>query len=273
MKRVKTVKEVGIRHSLLLVGLVLVSAGAQAAVLPKITVTGFIGNSVTAEDVALQHNLNSWFGKAYTLEMTIDAVGVVGTVAPLDPNYPGLVLNKWAPVQVSHSLIIDGVLVSASAANYASVETFNNFTVPSGLPGGVPPGFVAGNTYDSYLVSTDGVGFGCVDGACDSPDDIHENFWMTPQYVWDTSQVDAIADNNLPNVLSGAPYFTQGFGFMQINFEQWSETGGAMSAGFIYSSVTSMTVTAVPEAETYAMMLAGLGLVGFMVKRRKQVEA
>jgi hypothetical protein len=29
----------------------------------------------------------------------------------------------------------------------------------------------------------------------------------------------------------------------------------------------------VPEAETYAMMLAGLGLVGFMAKRRKQIAA
>ena len=29
------------------------------------------------------------------------------------------------------------------------------------------------------------------------------------------------------------------------------------------------TVAAVPEAETYAMMLAGLGLVGFMAKRRR----
>ncbi|MEQ1592638.1 MAG: PEP-CTERM sorting domain-containing protein [Thiobacillaceae bacterium] len=31
----------------------------------------------------------------------------------------------------------------------------------------------------------------------------------------------------------------------------------------------SYTVAAVPEADTYAMMLAGLGLVGFMVSRRK----
>lgn len=31
------------------------------------------------------------------------------------------------------------------------------------------------------------------------------------------------------------------------------------------------TVGAVPEASTYGMMLAGLGLVGFAVRRRKQV--
>lgn len=37
------------------------------------------------------------------------------------------------------------------------------------------------------------------------------------------------------------------------------------SAGGIYSGV----LTAVPEADTYAMMLAGLGLIGFTVMRRR----
>ncbi|WP_374049964.1 FxDxF family PEP-CTERM protein [Nitrosomonas sp. sh817] len=32
-------------------------------------------------------------------------------------------------------------------------------------------------------------------------------------------------------------------------------------------------VTPVPEPETYAMLLAGLGLVGFMARRRKAVVA
>jgi hypothetical protein len=36
--------------------------------------------------------------------------------------------------------------------------------------------------------------------------------------------------------------------------------------------VPILRVTAVPEAETYAMLLAGLGLVGFIVRRRKQTS-
>jgi hypothetical protein len=35
----------------------------------------------------------------------------------------------------------------------------------------------------------------------------------------------------------------------------------------------SIDVAAVPEPETYAMMLAGLGLIGFAVRRRKQKAA
>jgi len=37
------------------------------------------------------------------------------------------------------------------------------------------------------------------------------------------------------------------------------------------STLTYSVAAAVPEAETYAMMLAGLGLVGFMVRRRKSI--
>ncbi|MRW89131.1 PEPxxWA-CTERM sorting domain-containing protein [Duganella sp. FT80W] len=36
-----------------------------------------------------------------------------------------------------------------------------------------------------------------------------------------------------------------------------------------YAKVTYNYVSAVPEPETYAMLLAGLGLVGMMARRRK----
>jgi hypothetical protein len=37
-----------------------------------------------------------------------------------------------------------------------------------------------------------------------------------------------------------------------------------------YAKFDNVLVTAVPEADTYAMLLAGLGLVGYTVSRRKR---
>jgi PEP-CTERM motif len=35
---------------------------------------------------------------------------------------------------------------------------------------------------------------------------------------------------------------------------------------------SAMAVATIPEPETYAMLLAGLGLVGFVARRRKQIS-
>ncbi len=44
------------------------------------------------------------------------------------------------------------------------------------------------------------------------------------------------------------------------------------SGPWLYMRADQLHITAVPEASTYAMMLAGLGLVGAMTWRRKQAE-
>jgi len=45
------------------------------------------------------------------------------------------------------------------------------------------------------------------------------------------------------------------------------------SGPWLYTRADQLQITAVPEASTYAMMLAGLGLVGAITGRRKQAEA
>jgi hypothetical protein len=54
-----------------------------------------------------------------------------------------------------------------------------------------------------------------------------------------------------------------------INDISFKTIGSASNEQF-YMGAVDATVSAVPEPSTYALMLAGLGLVGFMARRRKQ---
>jgi PEP-CTERM motif len=55
--------------------------------------------------------------------------------------------------------------------------------------------------------------------------------------------------------------------YVNLNTAMWHETPMA-SMGDPYRDTIALSVTAVPEPETYAMLLAGLGLIGAMAKRR-----
>lgn len=101
----------------------------------------------------------------------------------------------------------------------------------------------------------------------------------------DTFDVRVFADN-LPksftftriDLITGAPSFTWlaedatapfdftetlGAGNYQVNFKYdiATQTRGTYTGG--------LSIAAVPEPETYAMLLAGLGLIGFSARRRK----
>ncbi len=95
-----------------------------------------------------------------------------------------------------------------------------------------------------------------------------------------------VAMSQLPFLLSttpgGAGSATQVFGTGTASY--YFDTGVATLLGTPYSRIkfstaagqsfavdnVSLNVTAVPEPETYAMMLAGLGAIGFLSRRRKQ---
>jgi hypothetical protein len=50
---------------------------------------------------------------------------------------------------------------------------------------------------------------------------------------------------------------------------KWLNNGGQVP-GYSNSSLWVRDVTPVPEPETYALMLAGLGAVGFVARRRRR---
>ena len=52
----------------------------------------------------------------------------------------------------------------------------------------------------------------------------------------------------------------------------WSKVVGAQGTYDVQTTGT-LTISAIPEPETYAMLLAGLGLMGFVARRRRQAAA
>jgi hypothetical protein len=73
--------------------------------------------------------------------------------------------------------------------------------------------------------------------------------------------------------LTTSPVVSQ---FDALNTGYFTLTPQAPGAGSSTASGLTFTndhITAIPEPETCAMMLAGLGLLGFMARRRKQKEA
>lgn len=97
-------------------------------------------------------------------------------------------------------------------------------------------------------------------------------------------RVDVATDSNAIDVFWGSNHLTgiSGDGFASTTWQKFTfsvlGTGGDVNLTFAAGgksdsyggSLDNVSVTAVPEPETYAMLLAGLGMMGAMVRRRKQ---
>jgi hypothetical protein len=253
-----------------------VTAHAVAA-LPKITITGTVGTSVDYENGytdSIAYDTSAWFGKAFTLELTPDAAGVV-RVSQAIPDVPGGYTNIWEPISAGYSLTIQGGPAFSGTDNqYSWLETANDITVPTGVTG-LPPGMIADgtHTYDMYAIGAGSIQLACFSGGsngmCDGESaDIYEGASIVFDHFWDTAQYDAISDANPPDLLNAAPNFAEGFGSVGFEIWHWSQDAGGSGVARLQLDVSSITVTPVPEPEAYAMLLAGLGLVGFAARRR-----
>ncbi len=70
------------------------------------------------------------------------------------------------------------------------------------------------------------------------------------------------------NGTTGSTFHQVALGAGQYYFDVTGIAGGA--AGGLYSIATTVLAAPVPEPEIYAMMAAGLGLMGFVARRRQQ---
>jgi hypothetical protein len=112
---------------------------------------------------------------------------------------------------------------------------------------------------------------------------INAGSWLTTGSV--TTQLSLVSDIDFANV-----WITDGvttYAFTQSVFdsaaEQWVlnttigagtytlHVDGTIAAGEVTTFGGELHVTTVPEPETYALMLAGLGAVGFIARRRRSV--
>lgn len=78
------------------------------------------------------------------------------------------------------------------------------------------------------------------------------------------SAVETLGSSNSAGGIGGGFYYTNTNGINPLLLNQaWTTLGGVPNLAY------SATITAVPEPETYGMMMAGMGLMGFMVLRKK----
>jgi hypothetical protein len=108
--------------------------------------------------------------------------------------------------------------------------------------------------------------YSCAIGAHYCHDSIHDYWSVTQQWDYARTLNPHLGGTNTFGLDANAFNGNQGF-WLAV-----SGTGGDLVLSSVSVDFTAIT-TVVPEPETYAMMLAGLGLVGFMARSRKQVEA
>ena len=244
------------KKSLLALALLAVSAQAQAVTAGDIAVIAYNADGddsfawVALTDIAANTVINftdsSWQGSAFRTTEHLDAGG---------------------PLTWSHGITLSaGTVVSYSGA---AVNTWS-----TGIAGGV--GLSLANSGDQIFA---------FQGSNASPDFVYglqfahaTGIIAVPTVSSSTNTTNvpgdlSVAAGTMLNVgnfddgyYSGITVGTQADLLAAVaNTSNWVRGDSA----FLTSDwATGFTVTAVPEAETYAMMLAGLGLVGFMVRRK-----
>ena len=166
-----------------------------------------------------------------------------------------------APVDISHATVD----LTQDLLDYSSSELLGSFSLAQGQLAG------AGNNFFSDKFTFSVTGFNDLSALATSlKPSANSGLTLTGFSLGNASGIlfhgalDLInftAQDQAWSLQSGLTPLAAGNYFLQIDGYVASPTGGS------YSGI--LAVTPVPEPETYGMLLAGLGVLGFLARRRK----
>ena len=177
--------------------------------------------------------------------------------------------------------------VSPQVSSPASLGSFTyNSTivnVTSGMTYGTPPIDTFSSSRDPGDLALHGmfptyfkeVGFSFVSGSQSSAFNTQENPTWGPQSG--SGMYYKLFNMNTSNLAAGYAIHFDLYN-TKLCYNSKGQCGGTTDtditqfAPFSHDAQSAISVTAIPEPETYAMLLAGLGLMGFIARRRKQRE-
>jgi hypothetical protein len=197
------------------------------------TVTG-AGGTVVTDTLANLASDNTWVRSGYTITSTD------GSTRPIDPSYTS------SGNSLSGNAI--GIDPAAPAAGSGLTFTFNTGINAFGLE----VGDWATCCYlpSSLYISFDGGATRTVASAFSDNDN--------PGFAARLGYLNFVGAIDTTNTFNTVTFYGDGFG-------EYLVAGGTIR----YATLDIGSVPDVPEPETYAMMLSGLGLVGFAARRRK----
>lgn len=172
--------------------------------------------------------------------LAVAAVAALSSVSSFATTTPWGVHD---PVEVGSLVVSPGAFLDIFTFTIPGSSTLSSTAVAANVSLTAPPMVIlsiVGGTYSLWSNP---------DGIVGNGDDTTMGAWS-----WGFNGTSGSTTNTVSPLAAGAYYYT---------------VGGlaAGSAGGQYTLVS--TVTAVPEPETYAMMLAGLGALGFLARRRQ----